>query len=86
MEVIFLPDAQDDLDYWIKTGNKSVLKKIANLVQSIKDTPSSGIGKPEKLKHSLTGTWSRRINHEHRIIYEIVDDKILIHSVKGHYE
>jgi toxin YoeB len=86
MEVVFLPDAQDDLNYWIKTGNKSILKKIANLVQSIKDNPSSGIGKPEKLKHDLAGTWSRRITQEHRIIYEILDDKILIHSAKGHYE
>ena len=85
MEVIFLPNAQDDLNYWIKIGNKAVLKKIANLVQAIKNELYTGIGKPEKLKHDLTGTWSRRINHEHRIIYEIVDEKVLILSAKGHY-
>lgn len=85
MEIIFLPDADDDLKYWVKTGNKVVLKKISSLVKSIQDTPYEGLGKPEGLKHNLSGLWSRRINQEHRLVYEIEDDKIFIHSLKGHY-
>ena len=85
MEVEFLPDAQFDLNFWIKTGNKPVLKKIAQLVESIKESPFEGIGKPEQLKYSLSGAWSRRITKEHRLVYEIEDDVIVIHSAKGHY-
>lgn len=85
MEVGFLPDAQDDLSFWVKTGNKPVLKKIAQLIESIEENPFEGIGKPEQLKYSLSGIWSRRITKEHRLVYEIEDDCILIHSVKGHY-
>jgi toxin YoeB len=85
MEIVFLPDADDDLNFWVKTGNKAMLKKIAQLIEAIKVKPSEGIGKPEQLKHNLAGLWSRRINQEHRIVYEIMDDKILVHSLKGHY-
>jgi toxin YoeB len=85
MEVIFLPDAEDDLNYWISTGNKSILKKIAQLIEDINIRPHSGLGKPEPLKHKLSGAWSRRINREHRLIYEIKEDSILILSAKGHY-
>jgi toxin YoeB len=56
---------------------------LPKLVEAIQE--KKGIGKPEKLKHNLTGLWSRRISQEHRIVYEIMDEKILIHSLKGHY-
>ena len=85
MEIIFLPDAEDDLQFWIATGNKDILKKITQLIDDIKINTHSGLGKPEPLKHQLTGLWSRRINKEHRLIYEISDDRILILSAKGHY-
>jgi len=85
MEIIFLPEAEEDLDFWIKSGNKTILKKIAQLVEAITKTPFEGVGKPEPLKYNLTGCWSRRINTEHRLVYEILDNKILIHSAKGHY-
>jgi toxin YoeB len=85
MEIVFLPDADDDLNFWVKTGNKAMLKKIAQLIEAIKENPSEGIGKPEQLKHNLAGLWSRRISQEHRLVYEIMDDKILVHSLKGHY-
>jgi toxin YoeB len=84
MEIVFLPDAKEDLNFWVKTGNKLFIKKIARLIEDIKQTPFEGIGKPEPLKY-FPGTWSRRINKEHRLIYEILDNKILIHSAKGHY-
>jgi toxin YoeB len=85
MEIIFLPDADDDLQYWVSTGNKAILKKIAQLIEDIKLHPYVGLGKPEPLKHNLTGAWSRRINREHRLVYEIDDDIVLVLSAKGHY-
>lgn len=85
MEVVFLPDAKTDLEYWVKTGNKAVLKRITQLVESILISPYSGIGKPEALKHNLNGCWSRRINREHRLIYEVKENELLIYSVRGHY-
>lgn len=85
MEIILSPDAQKDIRYWSKSGNKSIQKKIQELLKVILETPFEGIGKPEALKHSFTGYWSRRINKEHRIIYLIEDDKIHIFSLRGHY-
>lgn len=88
MEIKFTKQAEIDIFYWVKTGNKSIIKKIDSLVESIKVTPFEGIGKPEPLKHELTGKWSRRINKEHRLIYEIVDDEIVIITIlsaRGHY-
>lgn len=85
MEIELLADALDDLNYWRKPGNKSIQKKIQQLLADIKQRPFNGIGKPEALKHGFAGKWSRRIDKEHRIIYEIQNDKILIYSLKGHY-
>lgn len=87
MEIDFTDNAKSDLAFWIKSGNKSIQKKINELINSIGQTPYSGVGKPEALKHRLSGLWSRRINQEHRLVYEIDDeaDLILIHSLKGHY-
>ncbi|HMS29840.1 MAG TPA: Txe/YoeB family addiction module toxin [Saprospiraceae bacterium] len=85
MEVIFLPDAEDDLQYWVSTLNKAIIKKIAQLIDDIQIHPYSGLGKPEPLKHNLSGAWSRRITKEHRLVYELDNDNILILSAKGHY-
>ncbi|MCF8358444.1 MAG: Txe/YoeB family addiction module toxin [Prolixibacteraceae bacterium] len=71
--------------FWKKTNNIPVLKKIGKLIESISQTPFEGIGKPEPLKYDLNGCWSRRINQEHRIVYEVRDDKIFILSLKEHY-
>jgi len=86
VEIIVLPGAEEDLIYWKQSGNRPILKKIATRIQSITENPFIGIGKPEPLKYQLTGCWSGRINQEHRIVYEIVENKLLIHSLKGHYE
>ena len=80
-----MPEAKADLDFWIKYGNKPVLKKITQLLESVSTTPYEGIGKPEPLKYNLMGCWSRRINQEHRIVYEVHSDKIIVLSLKGHY-
>lgn len=82
---MFLPEADDDLNFWATTGNKMIIKKIAQLSDDIKISPYSGLGKPEQLKHHMLGVWSRRINNEHRLVYEIGEGVIVILSVKGHY-
>ncbi|PWS28369.1 Txe/YoeB family addiction module toxin [Pedobacter yonginense] len=85
MEIIFSPKAVEHLSYWKKSGNKPIQKKIEQLIKAIQENPFEGIGKPEQLKHELTGYWSRRINEEHRIIYDVVDDVLNIYSLRGHY-
>ena len=75
MEVIYLPIAHEHLEYWIKTGNKLIIKRIRMLQEAIIKNGYTGIGKPEPLKHNLSGYWSRRINKEHRFIYEIAINK-----------
>ena len=82
---IFSANAWDDYLYWQQTDGKMV-KRINALIKDISRSPFDGIGKPEPLKHALAGYWSRRINREHRLIYEVVKDTILIHSAKGHYD
>ncbi|QNL48964.1 Txe/YoeB family addiction module toxin [Olivibacter sp. SDN3] len=89
MEVIYTPQAVEDLNYWKKSGNKAIQKKIQQLILAIIENPFEGIGKPEPLKHQLSGSWSRRINREHRIVYEVYNDQTVvileIQSLRGHY-
>ncbi|MCF8362755.1 MAG: Txe/YoeB family addiction module toxin [Prolixibacteraceae bacterium] len=85
MEIEYTYQASEDLAFWKKTNNVPILKRIRKLIESISQTPFEGIGKPEPLKYELTGCWSRRINQEHRIIYEVRDEKIFILSMKEHY-
>ena len=90
MQVEFSDKAKADLDFWIKSGNKGILKKIYSLIEDVQLHPYQGIGKPEQLKHQLLGRWSRRINQEHRIIYKVTNENTIeildILSLKGHYE
>lgn len=81
----FTEKAITHLSFWNKSGNKAIVKKIEQLLESIADTPTEGIEKPELLKYELAGRYSRSISHEHRIVYKIVDDTIYILSLKGHY-
>jgi toxin YoeB len=85
LEINFSPKALEHLNFWKKSGNKAVQKKIYELIESLQTTPFEGIGQPEALKHNLAGYWSRRINKEHRLIYQIRDREIEITSLKGHY-
>lgn len=85
MEMIYSKQATKDLEFWKKSGNKMVQNKISELLKNIIQSPFEGVGKPEPLKHELSGSWSRRINIEHRIVYEIKEGIIYIHSLKGHY-
>ena len=85
MEIEYTLQAKEDLDYWKKSNNIPVLKKIRKLIEAITQNPYQGIGKPEALKYDLYGSWSRRINKEHRIVYEVLEDKIIVYSLRGHY-
>lgn len=77
--------AKEDIDHFKSSGQTQILKKIRSLVEAIAENPYSGIGKPEPLRHNLQGLWSRRINSEHRIVYEIEDQMVFILSCRGHY-
>ena len=85
MIIEFTRKADIDLDYFKKSGNKQIIKKIKELLEAINDDPYKGIGQPELLKHSLSGVWSRRINQEHRLLYEINDEIVYVLSLRGHY-
>jgi len=86
MEIIYSEEAQKDIAFWKKSGNKVIQKKIQQLLDAIVESPFEGLGKPEALKYNLTGFWSRRINQEHRIIYQLFDnDVVKIYSLRGHY-
>lgn len=82
----FSQKTDEDLLFHKKAGNKIILKKIISLLEEIAENPYSGTGKPEALKYDLTGKWSRRINQEHQLVYEVSESIIKIHSAKGHYE
>ena len=81
----FSQQAINDIDSHKKSGNKAILKKMLQLFEELAEHPFTGTGKPEALKHSLSGAWSRRINREHRIVYEISSDIVYILSTKDHY-
>jgi len=84
-KVSFWKRAGEDYLYWAKR-NKDVLKRIDDLLEAIKNNPFEGIGKPEPLKHNWTGYWSRRINQEHRLIYKLTEDTVIIYCCRAHYE
>jgi toxin YoeB len=77
-------DAWNDYEYWQKTSKEKV-KQINKLIKAIKREPFDGIGKPEPLKHDLAGYWSRRIDQEHRLVYEVQEDAIIIVQCRFHY-
>jgi len=85
MQIVLTDDAQDHLFFWRKTGNKAILQKINKLTDAIIENPFEGIGKPEALKYELAGKWSRRINQEHRYVYRVEDETLIVFSLKGHY-
>ena len=84
MKLIFAENAWEDYLYWQKT-DKKILKRINTLIKDITREPFEGIGKPEPLKHALSGYWSRRINDEHRIVYKIQNNSLLIAQLRFHY-
>lgn len=85
MKLIWSENAWDDYLYWQKT-DKKVLKRINELIKEIKRTPFVGTGKPEPLKHTWSGYWSRRITHVDRLVYKVVDDAVYIAQARFHYK
>lgn len=82
--VKFLGDSFEEFNNW-GIENKQLQKRIVRIIQEIRRTPFEGIAKPEPLKNALSGFWSRRIDDEHRIIYDVKTEEIIIHSLRGHY-
>ena len=87
MEIVFLPQADKDLEYWKQTGNKRIMKRISALLNDIVAHPFTGIGKPEPLKENLQGLWSRRITDEHRLVYSVSNGMVYVYvlSLRFHY-
>lgn len=87
MELRFSSDAQKDLNWWKKNGDTASKKKIQRLLKELEEHPRTGTGKPELLSGDLRGVWSRRINQEHRLLYEIHDEVVLVLvlSMRYHY-
>lgn len=84
MKIIFLDSAWEDYLYW-QQQDKKTLKKINLLIKDAQRTPFEGLGKPEPLKHHLSGWWSRRIDLEHRLIYKLESNSIIIMQCRYHY-
>lgn len=82
----FTQQAQADISFYKRSGNKSILTKLSVLLEELTEHPFSGTGKPEALKHSLSDLWSRRINREHRLVYQVLENTVVIYSAKGHYQ
>lgn len=85
MTIIFSKNSWKDYTSWL-TIDKKKLKRINELINNIRINPFSGIGKPEPLKYELSGYWSRRIDDEHRLVYKVYDDNIIIYSYRYQYE
>lgn len=85
MKYVFVDESWEDYLYWQKTDKKK-LQRINELLRDIARQPFDGIGKPEPLKHQLAGYWSRRIDEEHRLIYTVRGDEILIAKCRFHYD
>ncbi|PCI49242.1 MAG: Txe/YoeB family addiction module toxin [Moraxellaceae bacterium] len=84
MKLTFSEKAWEDYLHWQKT-DKKILKRINALIKEIVRDPFEGVGKPEPLKHALSGYWSRRINDEHRMVYKVQDKSLLIAQLRYHY-
>jgi len=84
VKLIFSEHAWDDYLYWQDT-NRKILRRINNMIKETTRNPFEGIGKPEPLKHALSGYWSRRITEEHRFVYKVFKDSLHIAQLRYHY-
>ncbi|MBL0338223.1 MAG: Txe/YoeB family addiction module toxin [Rhodospirillaceae bacterium] len=84
MRIVFTEDGDKHWEYW-KKNNPQKIKKIKLLIEDIIDHPYTGIGHPEPLKYELSGKWARRITKEHRLVYEVTSDGLVIYQCRFHY-
>lgn len=85
IKITFSKNSWEDYISWQKE-DKKLLNKINEMIKDIQRTPFEGIGNPKPLKYDLSGFWSRRIDREHRLVYQVFDNEILIYSCKYHYD
>ena len=85
MRLEFKPQAFEDLQYWVQHQPKTAKRVMRMLKESMRD-PFSGIGKPEPLKGDLSGWWSKRIDGEHRLVYKVEGDALIVAQARGHYD
>ena len=85
MRLEFKPQAFEDLQYWVKYQPK-IAKRVLRMIGESQKDPFGGIGKPEPLKNELSGCWSKRIDGEHRLVYKLENNCLLIAQARGHYE
>ncbi len=84
MRLEFKQQAFDDLQYWVQI-NPKVARRLLRLIEETRRAPFGGAGKPEPLRGELSGWWSKRIDQEHRLIYRVEGDSLIIAQAKGHY-
>jgi toxin YoeB len=85
MKLIFAEQAWEDYQFWLQTDRK-VVRRIHELIKDTTRSPFEGIGKPEPLRHALAGYWSRRITDEHRMVYKVEGNSLLLAQLRYHYE
>lgn len=85
MRLVFTPNAWEDYKHWL-SADRATLKRINRLIDDILRDPFDGIGKPEPLRHAFAGAWSRRISEEHRVVYLVDGEDIVILQVRYHYK
>ncbi len=84
MKIVFSDHSWDDFSYWV-IHDRKIAKRFLRLIKEIERDPFVGIGKPEALKHDLTGFWSRRITDEHRLVYRVENQQVLVAQARYHY-
>ena len=84
MRLVFTEHAWSDYTYWLKQ-DRNVIRRINRLLDDVMRDPSAGIGKPEPLKHALSGDWSRRIDDEHRLVYLVDGNDVVVLQARYHY-
>ena len=84
MRLVFTPNGWEDYQHWVQT-DRATLKRLNRLIEDVLRDPYTGIGKPEQLRHVLSGAWSRRITEEHRLVYLVDGDDVVILQARYHY-
>jgi toxin YoeB len=84
LRLVFTPHGWEDYTFWVET-DRAMLKRVNRLIEAAVRDPTSGIGKPEPLRHLLSGAWSRRITDEHRLVYLVDGDDLVLLQARYHY-